>query len=154
VASAGFILTIRTRTAEIAHRICMMSAYEMWLQRTIAVSLISFVIKLGLVPYALPAMMPTWRWWLGAALAGGGLLSALWIEDTTARSRPDSNGGPGDVLGALMGLIITISFVTGVVVRAYTLMMSARGIRPAHGIAVTIAGFGFMVAILVLPILL
>ena len=118
----------------------------------IVVGLISFVIKLGLIPYALPAIMPTWRWWLGATLAGGGLLSALWIEDSLARSRPD--GGSGDVLGTLMGLIITISFISGVVVRAFTLAMSARGIRAGHCIAVTIAGFGTMVAILVLPVLL
>jgi hypothetical protein len=120
----------------------------------IVVGLISFVIKLGLIPYALPAMMPTWRWWLGATLAGGGFLSALWIEDSIARSRPDVSGGPGDVLGALMGLVITISFIAGVVVRAFTLAMSARGIRAGHCIVVTVAGFGIMVAILVLPVLL
>ena len=112
----------------------------------IVVGLISFVIKLGLIPYALPAVMPTWRWWLGATLAGGGFLSALWIEDSIARS--------SDVLGALMGLVITISFVTGVVVRAFTLAMSARGIRAGHCIVVTVAGFGVMVAVLVLPVLL
>ena len=117
-------------------------------------SLISFVIKLGLIPYALPAIMPTWRWWLGATLAGGGLLSALWIQDSMARSRPDFNGGPGDAFGVLMGSIITISFVTGVVIRAITLMMSARGLRLGYSIAISIAGFGIMVAILVLPILL
>ncbi len=117
-------------------------------------SLISFVIKLGLIPYALPVIMPTWRWWLGATLAGSGLLSALWIEDSIARSRPGFNGGPGDVLGALMGLVITISFVTGVAVRAFTLMMSAMGIRRSYGIVTSIAGFGVMVAILVLPVLL
>ena len=123
-------------------------------RRRLPVSLISFVIKLGLIPYALPAIMPTWRWWLGATLAGGGLLSALWIQDSMARSRPDFNGGPGDAFGVLMGSIITISFVTGVVIRAITLMMSARGLRLGYSIAISIAGFGIMVAILVLPILL
>jgi hypothetical protein len=88
--------------------------------------------------------MPTWRWLLGAALAGGGLLSALWILD----------GGLADVLGVLIGVVVTISFVTGVAVRALTLLMSARGIGPACSIVVTTAGFGIMVAILVLPILL
>src|SRR4051794_24470868 len=107
-------------------------------------SLILFVIKLALIPYALPATMPTWRWWLGVTLLGGGLLSAFWILD----------GGLGDVLGVLMGVIITISFVTGVVVRALTLVMSGRGIPPRCNPAITIAGFGIMVAILVLPILL
>jgi hypothetical protein len=107
-------------------------------------SLILFVIKLALIPYALPSLMPTWRWWLGLALLGGGLLSALWILDR----------GLGDVLDVLMGVIITISFVTGVVVRALTLVMSGRGIPPRCNIAITIAGFGIMVAILVLPILL
>ncbi len=96
--------------------------------------------------------MPTWRWWLGVTLLGGGLLSALWIQDSLGRSRPD--GGSGDVLATLMGVIVTISFVTGVVVRAMTLMMSASGICPGYGIAVTIAGFAGMVAMLVLPILL
>ena len=85
-------------------------------------------------------------------LLGGGLLCALWIQDALGRSRPD--GGSGDVLGTLMGVIITISFITGVVVRAMTLMMSASGICPGYGIAVTIAGFGIMVAMLVLPVLL
>ena len=117
-------------------------------------SLISFVIKLGLIPYALPAIMPTWRWWLGATLAGGGLLSALWIQDWIARSRPGFDGGPGDAFGVLIGLVITISFTTGVFVRAITLMMSARGIRLGYSIVISIAGFGIMVAILVLPILL
>ena len=116
--------------------------------------LILFIVKLGLVPYALPAITPTWRWWLGVTLAGGGLLSALWIQDWNARSSPDFRGGPGDVLGVLMGTVITISFVTGVVVRAFTLMMSVRGIRVRHIVAATIAGFGIMVAILVAPILL
>jgi hypothetical protein len=120
----------------------------------IAVSLISFVIKLGLIPYALPAIMPTWRWWLAATLVGGGLLSAFWIRDWIAGSHPDFRSEPADVFGVLMGVIITISFIAGVAVRGMTLMMSARGIRPGYGVAVTIAGFGFMVAILVLPILL
>ena len=118
----------------------------------IVVGLIAFVIKLGLIPYALPAIMPTWRWWLAATLAGGGLLSALWLQDSLGRSRPD--GGSGDILGTLMGVVITISFVTGVVVRAFTLAMSARSIRPRYCFATTIAGFGTMVAVLVLPILL
>jgi hypothetical protein len=108
------------------------------------VGLIAFVIKLGLFPYAFPSMMPTWRWLLGAALAGGGVLSAFWTLD----------GGLADVLGILIGVIITISFVTGVVVRALTLAMSAGGIGPGYSVAVTTAGFGIMVAILVLPILL
>jgi hypothetical protein len=107
--------------------------------------LISFVIKLALIPYALPSLMPTWRWWLGLTLLAGGLLSALWI-------RPSLIGD--DVLGVLMGVVITVSFITGVAVRAMTLMMSARGIRPGYGIAVTIAGFAGMVVVLVLPILL
>jgi hypothetical protein len=108
------------------------------------VGLIAFVIKLGLFPYGVPAMMPTWRWLIGAALAGGGLLSAFWILDR----------GLADALGVLIGVIVTISFVAGVVVRALTLAMSATGIRPGYSIAVTTAGFGIMVAILVLPILL
>ena len=70
------------------------------------------------------------------------------------RSRPGFNGGPGDVLGALMGLIITISFVTGVAVRAFTLMMSAMGFPLGYRIVISIAGFGIMVAILVMPVLL
>lgn len=115
-------------------------------------SLISFVIKLALIPYALPSLMPTWRWWLGVTLLGGGLLCAFWIQDSLGRSRPD--GGSGDVLGTLMGVIVTISFIAGVAIRAMTLMMSARGIRRAYGVAVTVAGFGIMVAMLVLPILL
>ena len=106
--------------------------------------LIAFVIKLGLFPYALPAMMPTWRWLLGAALAGGGLLSAFWILD----------GGLADVLGVLIGVIVTINFVTGIAVRALTLAMSARGIGPRYSVVVTTAGFGLTVAILVLPDLL
>jgi hypothetical protein len=108
------------------------------------VGLIAFVIKLGLFPYALPSMMPTWRWLLGAAVAGGGLLSAFWILDS----------GLADVLGVLIGVIVTISFATGVVVRALTLVMSARGIGPGYSIVVTTAGFGVMVAVLVLPIML
>jgi hypothetical protein len=108
------------------------------------VGLIAFVIKLGLVPYALPSMMPTWRWWLGAVLTGGGLLLAFWILD----------GGLADVLGVLIGVIVTISFASGAIVRAMTLVMSARGVGPGYSIAVTAAGFGIMVAVLVLPILL
>lgn len=106
--------------------------------------LIAFVIKLGLVPYGVPAMMPTWRWLLGATLAGGGLLSGFWILDS----------GLADVLGVLVGVIVTISFITGVAVRAPTLAMAARGIGPRYSIVVTTAGFGIMVAILTLPILL
>lgn len=89
--------------------------------------------------------MPTWRWWLGVTLLCGGLLSALWI-------RPSLIGD--DVLGTLMGVVVTVGFVTGAAVRAMTLLMSARGIRPGCGIAVTIVGFAGMVAVLVLPILL
>ena len=120
----------------------------------IAVGLILFVIKLGIVPYAVPAIMPTWRWWLAVTLAGGGLLTALWIQDSILRSGPDFRAEPGDAFGVLMGVVITISFVTGVVVRAATLAMSAKGIRVRYTIVATIAGFGIMVAVLVLPILL
>ena len=116
--------------------------------------LILFVIQLGIVPYAVPAIMPTWRWWLAVTLVGGGLLSALWIQDSILRSGPDFRAEPGDAFGVLMGVVITISFVTGVVVRAATLVMSAKGVRVRYSVAATIAGFGIMVAVLVLPILL
>jgi hypothetical protein len=118
------------------------------------VGLILFVIKLGLIPYALPTIMPTWRWWLAVTLAGGGLSSAFWNQDWVARSHPDFSSEPADVFGVLTGVIITISFSTGVAVRAFTLMMSAMGFRRSYSIGISIAGFGIMVAVLVLPILL
>ena len=116
--------------------------------------LILFVIKLGFIPFALPAIMPTWRWWLGITLAGTGLLSALWIQDSILRSGPDFRAEPGDAFGVLMGVVITISFVAGVAVRAMTLMMSTKSIRLRYSIAASIAGFAVKVAVLVLPILL
>ncbi len=122
--------------------------------RAIVVGLILFVIQLGIIPYAVPAIMPTWRWWLAVTLAGGMLFSALWIRDSILLSGPDFRAEPGDAFGVLMGVVITISFATGVVVRAATLVMSAKGIRLGYSVATTIAGFGVMVAVMVLPILL
>ncbi len=113
-------------------------------------SFLSFVIQFGLIPYLLPAIMPTWRWWLGATLVGGGLLSAFWIRDWIVSSRLDFKGGPGYVIGVLMWLIVTIGFVTRVAVRAVTLVLAWKGIRLAHQVAITIAGFGIMLAVMVL----
>jgi hypothetical protein len=113
-------------------------------------SFLSFVIQTGLIPYLLPAIMPTRRWWLGATLVGGGLLSALWIQDWIVSSRLDFDGGPGHAIGLLMWLIVTIAFVTGVAVRAFTLVLAWKGIRLAHQVAITIAGFSIMLAVLIL----
>jgi hypothetical protein len=113
-------------------------------------SFLSFVILFGLIPYLLPATMPTWRWWLAATLVGGGLLSALWIQEWIVSSRFDFKGGPGYVIGLLIWLIVTIGFVSGVAVRALTLVLAWKGIRLAHQVAITIAGFGIMLATLIL----
>jgi hypothetical protein len=114
-------------------------------------NIVLFFLSLGLIPYAIAAVTPGWRWLLGVAILIGGLLSALWIEDWVAASAPDFHEGVGGGIGRGLALIATIGFATGVVVRAFTLLLASRGIRPRYVIATLVAGFAIVPAIFVVP---
>jgi hypothetical protein len=113
--------------------------------------LIQLFLTLSLVPYAIAVIMPTWRWLLGVTLIIGGLLSALWIQDWIATSKPDYHEGVGGALGRGLFALITVGFVTGVAIRAVTLILSSRGLRSRFVFAICAAGFAIVPAVVFVP---
>lgn len=97
-------------------------------------------------PYALAAIMPTWRWLLGCALLIGGGLGYFWTEYWIDTQRPDYHEGAGGALGVALFGVATMSFACGVAVRAVSLFVWARGHRNA---AVWVALFGVAVPFVV-----
>lgn len=109
------------------------------------------ILGLALIPYAIAVIMPTWRWLLGATLVIGGLLSATWIQDWIVTSGPDYREGVGGALGRAFFMMITLGFVTGVAVRAFTLVLAWRQLRLRYVLAICCAGFAIVPAIIFLP---
>ncbi|MGL9616571.1 hypothetical protein QRQ56_01095 [Bradyrhizobium sp. U531] len=109
------------------------------------------LIGLALVPYAVPALMPTWRWWLAVTCIFGSPLAALWIQHWIVSSRLNYNEGPGGGLGVAFWALVTTGFVTGVVVRGFTLLFAAYGLRLRYVLAVGILGFSIVPALIVVP---
>jgi hypothetical protein len=94
----------------------------------------------NLIPYAIPAVMPDWRWLMMIALAISVPLSALWIYDWILTSDPLHHEGAGDGLGRAFSMLATASFVIGVAVRAIALLLRALGMRRCYAVMIGIAG--------------
>jgi hypothetical protein len=89
-------------------------------------------IALFLVPYALPLLMPSWRWLLAYAVTVTLLVIAIWYLTVTAP--PTRTGLEGISLAiALSG---AVSAAAGTIVRMVTLTVRARFV------VVTVSIFG------------
>jgi hypothetical protein len=83
------------------------------------------VVLLLLVPYALPLLMPSWRWLLAYAVAVAVLLTicfAIWYH--TVMTAPTRTGLEG--IGFAFVLPAAIATVAGTMVRMVTLIVRAR----------------------------
>lgn len=109
------------------------------------------VLGLGLIPYAIPAVMPTWRWLLGVTLVIGGPVLAIWIQHWIVSSRPDYNEGVGAALGIAFFYIVTLGFAAGVGVRTLTLVLAAKGLSRRYVFMICVAGFAIVPAVLIGP---
>jgi hypothetical protein len=111
-----------------------------------------WIFELGLIPYAIAVVMPSWRWLLGVTFVIGGALAALWIHTWISFSAPDyRDGGAAEALGLFVGYIITTAFAAGVTIRATTLMLARKGLRLGHVVTICVAGFAIVPAIFVTP---
>jgi hypothetical protein len=92
------------------------------------------VVLLLLVPYALPLLMPSWRWLLAYAFAVAILLGiwfAIWYQ--AVMTTPTRTGL--EVIGLVFVLPLAISTAAGTIVRSVTLVMGERFV-----IAISILG--------------
>ena len=111
-----------------------------------------WILELGLIPYAIAVVMPSWRWLLGVTLVIGGALAALWIHNWIVSSDPGyRDGGIAEALGLFVGYVITTAFAAGVAIRAITLMLALKGLRLRHVFTICVAGFAIVPAILLAP---
>jgi len=117
----------------------------------VTADLLLFLTAIALIPYAIPMLMPTWRWWLGVTCILGGLLAALWIEHWIVSSRLDYKEGPGGGIGVAFWALVTTGFATGVAVRGCTLLFAAYGLRLRYVLAIGILGFAIVPALIVVP---
>jgi hypothetical protein len=116
------------------------------------VSEVQWIVGLGLIPYAIAVLMPSWRWLLAVTLIIGGALAAIWIQDWVVRSDPGYRGGGfGEALGLAFGYVITTAFATGVGIRAITLILASRGLRLRHVFTICVAGIALVPAIIIVP---
>jgi hypothetical protein len=115
------------------------------------ISSAEWIIGLGLIPYAIAVLMPSWRWLLGVTLIVGGVLSALWIQHWIASSAPDYHEGAGGALGIAFVFVITLAFATGVIVRAFTMLLAAKGLPLRHVFTICVVGFAIVPAIFIVP---
>lgn len=114
-------------------------------------SFVLLVLKLGLIPYAIAVLMPTWRWLGGVTVVMGGMLAALWIQDWIVTSDPLHHEGAGGALGRVFALIVIAAFATGVIVRGSSLMLRTRGVHRRTIATICIAGFAIVPALFAVP---
>jgi len=104
-----------------------------------------------LIPYAMAVLMPTWRWLAGITVVIGGVLAALWIQDWIVPSDPLHHEGPGEALGRIIALVVTVAFVIGVIVRGLSLLLRARGVRLRTTATICVAGFAIVPTLFAVP---
>ena len=100
-------------------------------------------VLLLLVPYALPLLMPSWRWLLGYAFAVAILLGiwfAIWYQAVMAT--PTRTGL--EIIGVVFVPLIAVPTAAGTVVRMVTLMTGERFVA-----AINILGAILLTCILV-----
>jgi len=107
-----------------------------------------WVIGLGLIPYAIAVLTPSWRWLLGVAVFIGGFLSVVWIHDRIVAS---NDGGVAHAFGLMIFYIITTAFAVGVVIRALTMVLAWRGLHLRHVFLICTTGFAVVPIILLGP---
>jgi hypothetical protein len=117
----------------------------------VCANLLLSLTTVALIPYAIPALMPTWRWWLAVTCVFGGMLAALWIQHWIVSSRPDYHEGAGGGIGVAFWALVTTGFATGVAVRGCTLLFAAYGLRLRYALAICILGFAIVPALIVVP---
>ena len=100
---------------------------------------------LGLIPYALPIAMPSWRWLLACTVVVGGGLAVVQIHDVIASHSADYKAGPGGAFGIAFFLVVTLSFAAGVAARVVSLALRAGGWSSSSGAIVHIAGFVLLI---------
>jgi hypothetical protein len=91
------------------------------------------IVLLLLVPYALPLLMPSWRWLLGYAVAVAVLLTiwfAIWYH--TVMTTPTRTGL--EAIGLAFVLPSAISTAAGSMVRMVTLTVKTRFVTVAISI--------------------
>jgi hypothetical protein len=103
-----------------------------------------WVVGIGLIPYAIAAFTPTWRWLLGVTLAIGGVLSAVWIVNWLYPSNSATS--------PLATHIVTAAFAVGVAVRALTLALAQNGLALRYVVLICAGGFAVVTAILLQPV--
>lgn len=85
------------------------------------------VVLLLLVPYAVPLLMPSWRWLLAYAVAVAVLFTlyfTLWFH--AVMTTPTRTGLEG--IGLAFVASATISTAAGTIVRTVTLLVKARSV--------------------------
>jgi hypothetical protein len=104
-------------------------------QKANARRMFSQVVVLLLVPYALPLLMPSWRWLLAYAVAVALLLTILFtIWYQAVMTTPTRTGL--EVIGLVIPVSAAISTAAGTMVRTVTLFVRARSVA----IAISILG--------------
>lgn len=107
-----------------------------------------WVIGLGLIPYAIAVLTPSWRWLLGVTVFIGGFLSVVWIHDRIVAS---NDGGFAHAFGLMIFYIITTAFAAGVAIRAMTMVLAWRGLHLRHVFLICTLGFAVVPIVLLGP---
>ena len=81
------------------------------------------ILLLLLVPYALPLLMPSWRWLLAYAVAAAVLLTIWFYGVMTTPTRTGL-----EVIGLAFAASAAISTAAGTMVRTVTLFVRARSV--------------------------
>jgi hypothetical protein len=85
------------------------------------------VVILLLIPYALPLLMPSWRWLLAYAMAVAVFVAILLISwHHTVITSPTRTGLEG--IGLVIPISAAISTAAGTMVRTVTLFVRARSV--------------------------
>jgi hypothetical protein len=99
--------------------------------------IITIAAVLFLVPYILPVAMASWRWLLACGFLVGGLLAYLIVGMVTTKY----DYGEAEDMGVTLLLSVAVPFGSGVLVRAATLTMAARGWSRRRVLEVHLLGF-------------
>jgi hypothetical protein len=112
---------------------------------------VRLMVIIGLVPYLLVVLMPSWRALAVCVLIVGGGFATIWLQHLIVTQSPHYKERLADALGLAIFAVAAMSFGAGTMTRIVSLAVAHAGGSFGRALAINTAGFALFVALMAAP---